>query len=115
MSKTKPVLGSGMEELAKQLLADYVLQHKKLMQEINEDEEMPAKLKVDLLSKMAVSFNKTIMASKRVLPELDELATILETLKCLSEFTQARFPQHQAVLLEILDPFGAELLKGRGL
>ena len=86
--------GEGMEAVARQMLNDYVLQHRTLMERIGKDEDMPPAEKVEALSSLADSFAKTIAASKRILPETDELATALGIIRKLVDFTSQRFPQH---------------------
>lgn len=103
--------GEGMENVARQMLADYVVQHKALMDCINTDPELGAAQKVDMLASLADSFNKTVAASRRVLPETDKLATALGVINRLSDFVRTRFPQHAAAFVEILEPFGEVLAK----
>lgn len=103
--------GEGMENVARQMLADYVVQHKALMDQINADAELGAAKKVELLASLADSFNKTVAASRKVLPETNALATALTVLNRLSDFVRVHFPQHAAAFVEILEPFGEELAK----
>ena len=102
--------GDGVEAVARQMLADYVVQHKTLMDAISTG-DMPAAAKVDMLASLADSFNKTVAASKRVLPETSELATALSVLDKLALFIRERFPRHGVAFIEILEPFGEEILK----
>ncbi|QAZ67042.1 DUF1804 family protein [Solidesulfovibrio carbinolicus] len=102
--------GDGVEAVARQMLADYVVQHKTLMDAISTG-DMPAAAKVDMLASLADSFNKTVAASKRVLPETSELATALSVLDKLGVFIRDRYPQHGPAFLEVLEPFGAEVAR----
>ncbi|MGD9610784.1 MAG: DUF1804 family protein [Desulfovibrionaceae bacterium] len=103
--------GDGVEAVARQMLADYVVQHKALMEAITADADMPAAVKVSMLASLADSFNKTVSASKRVLPETSELATALSVLDKLGLFIRDHYPQHGAAFVEILEPFGAEIAR----
>jgi len=103
--------GEGMENVARQMLADYVVQHKALMETISADKELGPAAKVDMLASLADSFNKTVAASRRVLPETDKLATALGVVNRLADFVRERFPQHVAAFVEILEPFGETLAK----
>lgn len=102
--------GDGVEAVARQMLADYVVQHKTLMDAISTG-DMPAAAKVDMLASLADSFNKTVAASKRVLPETSELATALSVLDKLGVFIRDHYPQHGPAFLEVLEPFGAEVAR----
>ena len=101
--------GGGVEDVARQMLSDYVIQHKTLMEQIAGDTGTPAAKKVELLASLADSFTKTVAASRRVLPETNELAVALETMALLGTFVRDRFPDHAPAFLEILEPFGANL------
>ncbi|HML52913.1 MAG TPA: DUF1804 family protein [Solidesulfovibrio magneticus] len=102
--------GDGVEAVARQMLADYVVQHKTLMDAISTG-DMPAAAKVDMLASLADSFNKTVAASKRVLPETSELATALSVLDKLGVYIRDHYPQHGPAFLEVLEPFGTVLAK----
>ncbi|GFK94435.1 hypothetical protein NNJEOMEG_02280 [Fundidesulfovibrio magnetotacticus] len=106
--------GDGVESVARQMLADYVVAHKAIMDAISTDQTIEAKDKVSMLASLADSFNKTVAASKRVLPETSELATALAVLNKLSDFIRARFPQHGPAFVEVLEPFGAEIARAYG-
>ena len=106
--------GEGMEAVARQMLNDYVLQHRTLMERIGKDEDMQPAEKVEALSSLADSFSKTIAASKRILPEIDKLGTAAELIGMLATFTIKHFPQHAPALSEVLEPFGALVEKEYG-
>ena len=101
--------GGGVEDVARQMLSDYVIQHKTLMQAITDDANASPAQKVDMLASLADSFNKTVAASRRVLPETNELAVALETVALLGAFIRESFPPHANAFLEVLEPFGANL------
>lgn len=105
--------GEGMEAVTRQMLSDYVIQHKSLMEQIAVS-ELPPAARVEALSSLADSFAKTIAASKRVLPETDQLATAIEIITMLTHFTRDSFPQHAPAILELLEPFGVAVAKRYG-
>ena len=101
--------GNGVEEVARQMLADYVVQHKTLMELIAEDAKATAGEKVSMLASLADSFNKTVAASRRVLPDTNELAVALEVINLLGEYVRDTFPHYAPAFLEILEPFSVVL------
>jgi len=105
--------GDGVEAVARQMLADYVVQHKSLMEQIAAN-DLAAAVKVGMLASLADSFNKTVAASKRVLPETSELATALSVLDKLGSFIRDHFPQHGPAFVEVLEPFGAVIARQYG-
>ena len=110
----KLLAGEGMEAVARQTLSDYVLQHKALMGEIIEAQDMTAREKTQALASLADSFNKMVSASRRVLPETNELSVALRVIQMLTEFVRRQFPQHAAALLEVLEPFADEVAEKLG-
>jgi hypothetical protein len=97
--------GEGIEAVARRMLADYIVQHKTLMERIAA-EEIDAAARVSMLASLADSFNKTVAASRRVLPETNELAVALEVLSLLGSFVRDQFPDLAPAFLEIVEPFG---------
>ena len=90
--------GQGMEAIARQI-----------MSEIITADDMSAQQKTAALASLADSFNKMVSASRRVLPESNELAVALRVIQLLTEFVRQRFPQHATALLEVLEPFADEV------
>lgn len=105
--------GEGMEAVTRQMLNDYVIQHRSLMEQIAAS-DLSTEARVEALSSLADSFAKTISASKRVLPETDQLATALDVIRKLAEFTRQHFPQYATVILELMEPFGEAIAKEYG-
>ncbi|ASC96484.1 DUF1804 family protein [Pseudomonas aeruginosa] len=103
------IAGGGLEDVARQVLAGLVTQFQATMEAIQVDAEIKPAVKVQLLASLADAYNKTVSASKRVLPETSALATAMEVLQRLASFIRERFPQHAQAFAEVLEPFG-ELL-----
>lgn len=106
--------GEGVEAIARQALADYVTQHQAVMEMIATTPDLVAVQKVNLLASLADSFAKTVAASRRVLPETDELAVSLRVLNDLADFAKSHHPHCAAAMLEIIEPFGVVLVKKYG-
>lgn len=75
---------------------------------------MTAREKTQALASLADSFNKMVSASRRVLPETNELSVALRVIQMLTEFVRRQFPQHAAALLEVLEPFADEVAEKLG-
>jgi len=102
----------GTDDVARQVLTDYMVQHKTLLDELREGTLKP-KERADILASLADSFNKTVAACRRVMPETNELAVALRILNRLAEFVQREYPNHIEAFLEILEPFGETLTQGK--
>lgn len=103
----------GTDDVARQVLTDYLVQHKSLLDDLRES-VLPPQARASVLASLADSFNKAVAASRRVMPETNELALALEVLGLLGEFVREHFPGHAQALLEVLEPFGFELSRHYG-
>jgi hypothetical protein len=105
--------GGGIESAARQMLAGLVTQYQATIVELETAEIKPAD-KVSMLASLADAYNKTINASKRVLPETNELAVAMGVVQKLADFIKVRHPEHIAAFAEVLGPFGDELSEAYG-
>lgn len=106
--------GGTIEDIGRQMLAGLVTQYQASMDEITRNTDIKPGAKVQMLSSLADAFNKTVSASKRILPETSELATAMEVVQKLATFVRQRYPQHASAFAELLSPFGDELAKAYG-
>lgn len=104
------IAGGKIEEVAKGMLTRFVLHFSSVMDEL-EKSELPPSEKAELLSGLGDSFTKMTAASKRILPEVSELAVALKTVELLGEFIQVNKPQLLSEFVELLDAFGQVLNK----
>lgn len=104
------LMASGnVDELARVMLAQLIHQFNATMEELTKSEGIPAEDKVKLLSSLSDAYNKSVAASKRIMPTTTQLATALEVVNQLTDFIKNRYPQHLASFAELLEPFGREL------
>ncbi|MDP1980488.1 DUF1804 family protein [Undibacterium sp.] len=106
--------GGSIEDIGRQMLAGLVTQYQASMDELTKNAEINPATKVQLLASLADAFNKTIAASKRIMPETSELATAMEVIQKLAAFVRQRYPQHASAFTELLEPFGEVLFKEYG-
>lgn len=102
------------KQLAQQLLEEYLLQHKAVMEQLNGQADLQAADRARILAGLMDGFHKAMASFKKLSPELNRHAIALDTLQRLATFTQQRFPVHVPILLEMLEPFGEELAKAYG-
>lgn len=98
--------GGEMNEISQSLLAGFILQYRSTMDELQENTELSPKDKVMLLSALADSFTKMTAASKRILPDISELACAMRTLELFGSYIQQHYPQLVEAFIEALDGFG---------
>lgn len=105
------ISGGGVEDVARQVLTGLVVQFQATMDAVQNDTEIKPAAKVQMLASLADAYNKTVSASKRVLPETSALATAIEVLQKLAGFVREHYPQHGPAFAEILEPFGETLAR----
>lgn len=106
--------GGGIEGAARQMLAGMITQYQATMDQLDADVEMKPADKVAMLASLADAYNKTINASKRVLPETNELAVAMGVVQRLATFIKDRYPEHTGAFADVLGPFGDELATAYG-
>ncbi|MBE2895467.1 DUF1804 family protein [Pasteurellaceae bacterium HPA106] len=102
--------GGQAEEVSRGLLTRFILHFTKVMDEV-ENAEMSPSEKAELLSGLGDSFTKMTAASKRILPEVSELATAMKTIELFGHYIQSKKPHLLSDFLDLLDGFGQTLNK----
>lgn len=103
--------GGEIEDIARQILTDFVIQFKSTMDIIKEDTELGAKTRVELLTSLSDSYNKAIGANKKLLPTTSKLAVALEVLERLANYIKEHKPELLVDFMDILEPFGTLIEK----
>jgi len=106
--------GDGIRNVATLLLDDYLLLHQSTIEAVKDATELAPLSKAEALSRLADAFTKTMSAVAKAAPELNRLAIATDVIQRLAEYTEADFPQHIAAILEIIEPFAADLAKEFG-
>ncbi len=99
----------GIEEVARAVLTSMVVQYQATIESVSNATDISPASKVQMLASLADAYNKTVSASKRVLPETSQLATALDVLQKMGGFIHERYPKHLPAFVEIIEAFGTEL------
>jgi transposase-like protein len=105
---------SGTDDIVAMLIEDYVQLHLTVIEELKAATDIKPLQKAEALAGLADAFNKTINAAGRASPKISELAVAQDVIKRLGDFVTGRFPQHGEAFIEILEPFGKEVLSAYG-
>ena len=103
--------GEGLETMVAAVIEDFTVMFQVTMEQVKEDSQIEPGAKVKLMASLSDSFNKMVLAAGRTAPKLNEMAIAMDVLKRMAEFIGGDFPQHGAAFEEILEPFGAEIVK----
>lgn len=101
--------GDGTQTIAQLILDDYLAMHQATIESVREANDVPPIKKAEIMSRMADAFTKTMAAVSKASPQLNRLGIATDVLQRLSRFTAEVHPQHAEALLEVLEPFAAEL------
>jgi len=106
--------GENLEQINQALLEQFLTFHQATMEEVQKDLKMKAGDKVAAISRLADAFNKTMNAVSKSAPELSRLAVASDVLQRLGRYVAEHHPAHASMFLEVLEPFGEELVKAYG-
>lgn len=101
--------GGDTAQISLDILMELLLAARSALAAIKADTAMPAQQSVALLASLQDTIEKTMSSMRGVSPEINKGAVAVRVLRGMTEFVQARFPQHLKTFLEILEPFGDEL------
>lgn len=97
------------DNFIQKMVQAFVMLQMTVQEEILEDDGIPPETKAGLLSGLAEAFAKMMRAQEKAQPDINRLAVAMEVLHKLVDFVQRKYPQEREKLLEILEPFAAEL------
>lgn len=103
------IAGGGLDNLIIEVVQDYVTMHQATIEDLRNDPDVAAADKARILASLADAFTKTVNAAGRVSPKISELGVAMDVLKRLVEFTSRHHPALAPQLLDMLEPFGAQL------
>lgn len=101
--------GQGIEAVTSAVLEDFVLLFQSSIKQIKEATDIVPQDKVEMLSRLADAYTKTINSIARGNPKLDKLSFAADLLADLVQYIQAHYPQHAKAMEEVLVPFGQEI------
>ena len=100
-----------VEDVARGMLTTFVIYFEKTMEELRHAEELPVSDKAKLIQGLGDSYSKMVASSKRLLPDVSELATAIKTITMFGDYVQANKPELINELADLLDGFGKALDK----
>lgn len=109
MARTASIIsGEGIEAVVSHVVEDFMMQAQSLLEDIKHG-NISIEMKVKHLVALADAMTKMTSAAGRLAPKISELGVAQDVMQHLVEFVQQEFPQHAAVIIEVLGPFGERL------
>lgn len=101
----------GMRDVVARILEDYLLQHEATIEAVRVSKDISPLERAEVISRLADAFTKTVAAVGKTSPQLSRLAVASDVIQRLSRHISERHPHLAPGLLEILEPFAAELAR----
>lgn len=92
-----------VEDVARGMLTAFVLYFENTMDEIKRAEELPVSEKAKLVQGLGDSYSKMVASSKRLLPEVSELATAWKVIEMITNLIKTKQPDLLPAFLSVLD------------
>ena len=101
--------GGEIEDISRQILADFIVQFQSTMEVMKADEELTATNRVGLLTSLSDSYTKMVGINRKILPETSKLAVALQVIDMLGKYIHEHKPELLTAFMEVLEPFGEVL------
>ncbi len=102
------IAGEGIETVVSSVVEDFMIMAQALLEEIKNG-ELTMDQKVKQLVALADAMTKMTASAGKLAPKISELGVAQDVMRHLLDFVRQHFPQHAAVILEIIEPFGERL------
>ena len=106
------ISSAGAANIAQMLISDYLPLHQAVIEGLRNDDQTPALVKAEALSRLADA--KTMGALAKATPALNKQAVAGEVLELLAKFISDRHPDMLAPFVDVLGPFSTFLSKELG-
>ncbi|TXG98574.1 MAG: DUF1804 family protein [Nevskiaceae bacterium] len=103
--------GDGTQLIAQMILEDYMALHQATVEGVKADPSISPIDKAEILSRLADAFTKTMAAIGKASPQLSRLSVATDVLQRFAKFVGEGHPHLAESLLEVIEPFAAELAK----
>lgn len=92
-----------VEDVARGMLTTFVLYFESTMDELRKTENLPVSEKAKLIQGLGDSYSKMVASSKRLLPEVSELATAWKVIEMVTNLIKTKHPDLLPAFLSVLD------------
>jgi len=101
--------GDELESTTREALAGLICQIKKTMEDIPGETQANSIVKAQAFASLVDALHKAIHASRRIMPNVNKLATAREAIKHFAQFVALNYPDKTGDLIEVIEAFGSHL------
>lgn len=105
------ISSAGAANIAQMLISDYLPLHQAVIEGLRNDDQTPALVKAEALSRLADAATKTMGALAKATPALNKQAVAGEVLELFARYIGDRYPDLLPAFVDALSPFAAFLAK----
>jgi predicted ArsR family transcriptional regulator len=106
--------GEGAEAVSQAVLEEFLALFQTTLGEIKGNRDLKPMERAEAISRLSDAYTKTMSSVAKSAPKLNRLAVASEVLQLLAKFVQTKVPKHAPALMEVLEPFGEELVAAYG-
>lgn len=92
-----------VEDVARGMLTTFVLYFESTIDELRKTEDLPVSEKAKLIQGLGDSYSKMVASSKRLLPEVSELATAWKVIEMVTNLIKTKHSDLLPTFLSVLD------------
>lgn len=92
-----------VEDVARGMLTTFVIYFEKTMEELRHAKDLPVSDKAKLIQGLGDSYSKMVASSKRLLPEVSELATAWKVIEMVTNLIKTKHSDLLPTFLSVLD------------
>ena len=108
------IAGEGLDVVITHVVEEFMIMAQNAIEELKVDNSAPLANRISQMTSLADAMNKMTVSAGKLAPKISELGVAQDVIRRLMEFVRDQFPEHAAVMLEITEPFGENLVEAFG-
>ena len=93
------------------IMAQHAIEELKADGAKKEDQKMAVADRIKMMTSLADAMNKMTVSAGKLAPKISELGVAQDVVRRLMEFVRENYPDHAGALLQIVEPFGENLVE----
>lgn len=114
MRQAHLLAGDGLEAVVSGVAEQFATLAARMMdrlRDIAKDEDVEPAALVTLMTQLSDATTKMVSSAGKLAPRISQLGVAHDVLERLAEFTAREYPEHGEAIVELLEPFAAELTR----
>lgn len=114
------IAGEGLDAVITTVVEEFMVMAQSAIEDLKGDsekdpaEQMPINNRIAMMTSLADAMNKMTASAGKLAPKISELGVAQDVVRRLLEFVREHNPEHAAMMLEVVEPFGESLVEAFG-